>query len=287
MLLLALLLATPHMTYHGGKVLSAPKYYNIYWGNYWWDHADQTSWFESFTREVAPSWQLASQVTEYSVGDMTLGAGSFGGGVVVREDPPPTITDDDLEDFIEKQIEAKIVPPSDAHNVYSVFLAPGIKIQNEDGALAYHGPSAWGFHKIMVHFDSYVLDVASRDVAAVSFSHEMAETMTDPDLDGWYDDTIADYRGEVGDVCQGHLATVGTYTIQQEWSNAANSCMASRDIPIPSGGGKCPDGTHAEGADCIGNLIGWGCNGAGAGFPAALAMLLTLAGRSSRRRRSR
>lgn len=274
MLLLALLLATPHMTYHGGKVLSAPRYYNIYWGNYWWDHQDQTTWFEDFTRAVAPSWELASQVAEYSVGGMELGGGVFGGGVVVHEDPPPTITDRDLEDFIERQIEAKVVPPADEHNVYSVFLAPGIKIANEDGALAYHGPSIYGFREIMVHFDSYVLDVASRDVAAVSYSHEMAETMTDPDLDGWWDDSIGGERGEVGDVCQGHLGNVGTYTIQQEWSNAENGCVAARNIPIPqTGGGQCPDGTHAEGVDCVGNLVGWGCNAAGAGLPALFGLL--------------
>src|SRR5438132_4542977 len=228
MVLLALLLAAPHVTYHGGKVLSAPRYYNIYWGSYWWDHQDQTSWFESFTREVAPSWQLASQVTEYSAKGMELGAGSFGGGVVVREDPPPTITDDQLTDFIERQIEARIVPAPDEHNVYSVFLAPGVKIQNEANAVGYHGPTVYGFREIMIHFDSYVLDVASRDVAAVTYSHEMAETMTDPDLDGWYDDALG-YRGEIGDVCQGRLGFVGTYTIQQEWSNAANGCVASRN----------------------------------------------------------
>jgi MYXO-CTERM domain-containing protein len=124
--------------------------------------------------------------------------------------------------------------------------------------------------------------VASRDVAAVTYSHEMAESITDPDLDGWYDDALG-YRGEVGDVCQGHLALVGTYTIQQEWSNADGQCMAFRDVPLPPSGGSCPAGTVLTGGQCVGNGISWGCSSTAAGFPSLLALGLF----ALRRRRQR
>jgi MYXO-CTERM domain-containing protein len=107
----------------------------------------------------------------------------------------------------------------------------------------------------------------------VVLSHEMAETMTDPDLDGWYDDALAASGGEVGDVCGGHLGFAGVHLIQQEWSNAEKSCMAGRDIPLPPAGGVCPDGTHLQGADCVGNLIEWGCNSGSATAPALLGLL--------------
>jgi MYXO-CTERM domain-containing protein len=74
--------------------------------------------------------------------------------------------------------------------------------------------------------------------------------------------------------------------IQQEWSNAANGCMAARDVPLPALGGSCPDGTHLEGADCIGNLLGWGCSSAAAGAPAFFG-LLALALRRRRTERGR
>ncbi len=283
MLLLALLLA--NVTYHGGDVLPAPRYYNLYWGNYWWQHQDDTSWFESFTRTVAPSWQLASQVTEYSINGQEIGGGSFGGGFVVKDDPAATITDSDIVEFIEKQIENKVVPSPDEHAVYTVFLAPGVKISDEDSnVLAYHGPTRYGFREIMVHFDSYVLDAASREVAAVAYSHEMAETMTDPDLDGWYDDSRG-LMGEVGDLCGGHVAEIGGYMVQQEWSNAANGCVASRSVPLPPGdGGRCPDGTSLQNGECQGNLIGWGCSSEKAGVSALFALITALAATRARGR---
>ena len=271
MLLALLLAATPHMTFHGGKVLPAPRYFNLYWGFYWQDHPDQVQWFDQFTAAVAPSKELASQVTEYSVNGQQLGAGSFGGSAVIVPNPAPTITTSILSDFIENQIIAGKAPQPDAHNVYTVFLAPGVKIQGEDRAVGYHGPNYYGLHEIMIHFDSYVLDVASRDVAAVTYSHEMAETMTDPDLDAWYDDSRPD--GEVGDVCEGHLSIAGGYTIQQEWSNVASSCMGSRDVPIPPNGGQCPMGTHLDGGQCVGDLWNFGCSTSTGGIPALFGLL--------------
>ena len=272
MILLALLLATPHMTWHGGRVLEQPHFFNIYWGNYWGDHLDQVSWFDGFTRTVAPSTELASQVTEYSVNGQVLGASVFAGSVIVRDEPGSLITDSDLENFIQTQIQSHTAPAVDDHIVYSVFLAPGVKIQNEDKAVGYHTRSDWGFHEIMIHFDNYVLDVASRDVAAVTYSHEMAETITDPDLDGWYDDALG-IQGEIGDVCEGHLALAGGYSIQQEWSEADGKCMASRSVPIPPSGGLCPDGLTLQNGTCSGYIPGWGCSSAASGFPALLGLL--------------
>lgn len=284
MLLLALLLATPHMTWHGGRVLEAPHFFNIYWGNYWGDHPDQVTWFEDYTRAVAPSTELASQVTEYSVNGQVLGASVFAGGAIVREESGALITDRDLEDFVYRQIQAKAVPAIDDHIVYSVFLSPGVKIKDEDKAVGYHGPSVYGFHKIMVHFDSYVLDTASRDVAAVTYSHEMAETITDPDLDAWYDDATGD---EIGDVCQGRLGNVGTRTIQQEWSEADQKCMAARNVPIPPSGGICPDGLQLNNGTCSGTILGWGCGSAAGGFPALLGLLALAFAKSAQRRARR
>ena len=287
MLLLALLLATPHMTWHGGRVLEAPRFFNIYWGNYWADHPDQVTWFENYTRAVAPSVELASQVTEYSVNGQVLGASTFAGGVVIPQDLGAQITDDDFSQFVYQQLQAKTVPAMDDHIVYAVFLAPGVKITGEDDAAGYHTLSWFGAHEIMIHFDNYVLDTASREVAAVTYSHEMAETITDPDiLTGWYDDALG-LRGEIGDVCEGHLASVGTFMIQQEWSEADGKCVASRSVPIPPSGGICPDGLQLNNGTCSGTILGWGCNSAASGFPALLGLLALAFAKSAQRRARR
>src|SRR6266478_2951720 len=56
----------------------------------------------------------------------------------------------------------------------------------------------------------------------VTTSHELCEAITDPiPGQGWYDDN----NGEIGDICAWQTRTLGGYTIQLEWSNAANRCL--------------------------------------------------------------
>jgi hypothetical protein len=38
---------------------------------------------------------------------------------------------------------------------------------------------------------------------------------------GWYDDA----NGEIGDICAWQTKKLGSYTVQLEWSNKANSCV--------------------------------------------------------------
>lgn len=275
--LIALLIAAaPNITWHGGKVLVAPRYHNLYWGQYWADHPDHVAWFDAFTTAVAASRELASQVEEYSVPGQRLGPGSYELGVVVRESPAASITDRDLEGFIRSQIQLGAVPLPDEHNVYAVFLPPGVKIIGEDQAVGYHTRSAYGFYEIMVHFDPYGSPSLDRTVAGIIYSHEMAETITDPGLDAWYD---AATRNEIADVCQQSVGSVGPYTIQQEWSNAEGRCTAVRDVPLPPGlGGVCPTGTARQGSDCIGKATAAavGCGSAGLTPPGLAFALLFL-----------
>ena len=58
-------------------------------------------------------------------------------------------------------------------------------------------------------------------------SHELYETVTDPQLNAWYDST----GQEIGDKCAWTTSTKvvagKTFTIQQEWSNIAKACASS------------------------------------------------------------
>ena len=69
-------------------------------------------------------------------------------------------------------------------------------------------------------------------------SHEMIEAVTDAEVGlatvlgkplAWYDPN----NGEIGDICNGQQGTVTggdgkTYTVQKEWSNAANACIVKK-----------------------------------------------------------
>ena len=55
-----------------------------------------------------------------------------------------------------------------------------------------------------------------------SSSHELCEAITDPiPGQGWYDDS----NGEIGDICAWKTKKLGPYTVQLEWSNAAEACV--------------------------------------------------------------
>jgi hypothetical protein len=76
-------------------------------------------------------------------------------------------------------------------------------------------------------------------------SHELVETMTDADVGiapnnhssplAWYDTTD---NGEIGDLCAiqqtAYTANGTTYTIQLEFSNSANNCVAPPPTPPPT-----------------------------------------------------
>jgi hypothetical protein len=63
--------------------------------------------------------------------------------------------------------------------------------------------------------------------AADSAAHEFMETVTDPDLNAWYDGS----GGEIADKCNYNYISVVTlanrsrWQIQSEWSNAAGGCV--------------------------------------------------------------
>ncbi len=56
----------------------------------------------------------------------------------------------------------------------------------------------------------------------VTTSHELCEAITDPvPGEGWYDDA----NGEIGDICAWKNKTLGSYTVQLEWSNQSGQCV--------------------------------------------------------------
>jgi hypothetical protein len=61
---------------------------------------------------------------------------------------------------------------------------------------------------------------------ADSFAHEFSETITDPDLNAWYDNggsEVADKCSFMYSVCV-NLST-GSWQLQEEWSNSASACV--------------------------------------------------------------
>ena len=70
------------------------------------------------------------------------------------------------------------------------------------------------------------------DGVSIVEGHELAETITDPLLNGWFNAS-----GEIGDLCAwtdlaNLTTTTGTFPVQPLWSNAANGCAQSPASPL-------------------------------------------------------
>ena len=198
--------------------------------------------------------------------NQSIGRGSFLRQVQITPSfTASTIDDSNIQSELAAQIQAGHLPPPthDAagnNNTYYAFFFPNGKTITQGGSsscvsggfCAYHGTVAnvpgsgevfYGVHPDMQAGSGCDTGCGSGtpfgNYTSVA-SHEMSETITDCEVGlatanapplAWYDQT----NGENGDICNGQQGTfVGgdgvTYTVQQEFSNAANDCITSRTV---------------------------------------------------------
>jgi hypothetical protein len=289
--------AAPSLSFKGGAVLEAPHYRAVYWGTYWnlALGTNDRARLDDFFRAIAPSPRFASVLQQY---DSRLQAGSFDGSTVVSGSVASLVTDADVRALVQAQRPA---PGADEIDV--VFLPRGTEVsaggaQSCQEFCGYHdsfeaGSKRWRY--IVAPYASCTgcsftnapglqLDTLRRDSSTVILSHEMAETITDPDpAAGW---TAADGE-EIGDLCGGskgvfRTARIDGFELQQEWSNADAACVSELPIPVAKDG-SCPPGFAAARGVCTESVQAkTGCTSAGADWLAALS---ALAGTRRRRRR--
>ena len=195
------------------------------------------------------------------------------------------ISDDQIAEEIKAQIDSGVLPAPDSDGVggYRTLYMIDFPASVGGSTLTITGPSGQGtscvefcaYHGATTYKGGNLAygvhpDVATGDCAtgcgtaatplqnATSVhSHEMIEAATDPDIGiliaagngpidfpvGWYCD--AAQCGEIGDICNAQQGTVGTYTVQKEWSNAQGGCI----LNVP-GLTPCVDGKGGACSPC-------------------------------------
>ena len=201
--------------------------------------------------------------------NQTIGNGTFDGLFQIvpsAGNNGSTITDAQIQSELLAQITAGHLPAplldgaGNVNTLYMIFFPPGKTITQggssscqPGGFCAYHGTTSTllSGHNVLygVHPDmqSGLCSTGGCGSAGVFgnytsvTSHELTEAITDADVGiatvfapplAWYDMT----NGEIGDICNGqqgsYVANGTAYTIQLEFSNAANNCVLP---PPPSG----------------------------------------------------
>lgn len=289
--LAAALVAVPagasQLTYHGGRLLPAPRYINVFWGPYWDGRADVPA-LNQFLTTMAASPEYNSALQEYAVPGYAIRPGSSDGGFVIDSDPGSSVDDPQVRVFLDNQINSGALPSRADDRVYIVLLPPGVSFQFAPGL-----GTPGGYHTVnqlsstggLVH---YIVIPGATSGSTDVISHEMAETVTDPDsLDlsrGWYDDSKGvegPFIGEIGDLCESQGAYVDGYWVATLWSNVQNACVTQG--LSASGGGGCPAGTQDVGGVCVPSVTPIGCSTESAGTAAFFALCAFATGTSFRR----
>lgn len=222
----------PKLTYRGGPLLTGVKVFTVYWGTGWSAPplSDVAAKLDGFFDFVLTS-PLMDQLAEYSVAGQSIGHGSrIGRALVSQPAPKHVVTDAGIQHMLQQELGSNSgFPVADRNTLFFVYLPPGTTVV-QGGARScqafcgYHSDIAGQvFYAAMPYpgCSGCTGGLAPFDALTSTSSHELCEAVTDPvPGQGWYDDA----HGEIGDICAWKTRTLGTYTVQLEWSNNKNTC---------------------------------------------------------------
>ncbi len=224
--------ATPaQLTYRGGRLLAAVNVFTIFWGSAWKGaDAPLVSQVNDFFRYILTS-PLLDQLAEYALPNHPIGHGSLGGtATITAPKPHRAVTDAAIQSFIQTEVAKVVLPRPTAESLYFVYLPPGVTStlggqQSCRNYCGYHDSIGGTIYYAVMPYPGCpgcAGGLAVLDALTSTSSHELCEAVTDPvPGSGWYDDA----NGEIGDICAWTTKTVGAYTVQLEWSNAAGKCV--------------------------------------------------------------
>jgi len=168
---------------------------------------------------------------------------TYGGGISESYDTSQTLQDQDIYNIV---YAAASQHGTGYGHIYNVFLASGVSQCSQAAGgcygqqyCAYHGAvdfSDIGHTLYSVEPYQGISGCTSpngklADSTSSTLSHEVFETITDPDVQtnvAWYNNSY----GEIGDICRfsyGYLTVGGTsFNLQKEYSNRYHRCTYSR-----------------------------------------------------------
>jgi hypothetical protein len=220
------------LTYRQGPLLTSVQVFTIFWGAAWQQppQSELLTRLNGFFDHILAS-ELMDQLAECSVPGQKIGRGVLIGTTTLLADAPSkTVQDSAIQQMIQTQISAGVLPARTPNSLYFVFLPPGVQVIQGGGASC---KVFCGYHDAINNSIFYAVmpypgcagclgGLADFDALTSTTSHELCEAITDPiPGQGWYDDA----HGEIGDICAWKTRTLGGYTIQLEWSNKANTCL--------------------------------------------------------------
>ena len=228
--------AAPHLEYLGGKILTAPKFVSIFYGDYW--NTAQGVRDRAYQDKFAASLVKGSYTSIWR--EYGSGAGKFLGSVQLNSTNPSKVTEAGIQKIIANGLATGTIQAGPAQTVYTVFLPPGAVLESGDGTSSREGMG--GYHGSFnlrpgkkIYYAAIVFPAPGnginfttkpKDSISIVASHEWSEAVTDPDVNNgktaWYDMNY----GEIGDIpinigmqLKDVFGRLGGFAVQKEWSN--------------------------------------------------------------------
>jgi hypothetical protein len=228
---------------HGGPVLHTAQVNLLFWGSIW---------IASGTSHPTPD-QITAALRTLTAAPYLTGLAQYrnitpavlrGSTVITSSDPPPAFTDEQVGDFLNRQIDAGVLPnpDPDKQTLYivvlpaSAYAAGGSHFVGEHSYFTRHGqriPYAW------------TDDTASLFTATKIISHELVESITDPEGSAVLGVAGACRQGgwcEIADICPDPVIVDGVAAAPY-WSNLAGACVA----PDRASASTAPDAYASRG----------------------------------------
>jgi hypothetical protein len=272
------------MSFHGGgTMLNGTVNIYIIWYGPDWSSNKIYSWID---RDVAEEFVILPQFFQDLDNSQYLFlANEYGGAphirfvrVITVHGGPTLLSAGTIESVIQGAIQGGWFPV-DPNGIYFVFTDSG---DHYDGQCGVPGVAECdcGFHDYFFYNGTalryswvgdpngvstcqtgYSVNGSVRADSMVEItSHELLETITDPQDGGWYHQ---DTCGEIGDLCnwQWTVQTIGSsqYTVQEQWSNRLGQCLAYG--LCPSFQSYCSSASGAYCADLTSNSANCGACG--------------------------
>lgn len=258
-----------NVSYHGGALLRHAKVAPLLYGSSW-QGGQGAAYVKGFLQALFADGRYLANLAQYSAGSLQIGNGSALEPVV---DPATLssvstrlaargvryqVSDTQIRSEIKAQIAAGKLPSPDADTCYIVCLPSDVVAtagnqSSETSFAAYHdydtashiayavvAPTGSVTAQLVNTPAGYQSTLYNRTLTA-GITHELAEAITDPQGDGWFDENQV-FGGEIGDIPatlnglgfitddQFYAVLTGPdgtkYAVQQIWSNQDKAPIA-------------------------------------------------------------
>ncbi len=228
----------------GGAVLQRIRVELVFWGNSWNSAANSTLRAQvtaAISGLVAGPYCLG--LREYGVTDSPI----WGGATTVISNLPPIVIntrnstftrpfdDRTVGNFVKDLIEGGFYPEphkAGGNNFYCVLMPPGTTYI-PGGALGAHSWVSVADAPFSTNMETAWfawIGFSNLDTITRVFSHELAETCTDPEGKTWRTKKTGQ---EISDLCNSRRAYLRGVYVEGYWSNKYNACVIPRESSAP------------------------------------------------------